>query len=73
MGSVTPSCACAKPQLRMMAVLVICLIISGVLIIAVINVIVVRNYMRNKVFVDGKPTMQVYEPAEKDNLGHLYY
>lgn len=55
-----------------MVLLEICLIVCGVLIVTVINIFAVKKYIRDKEHVDGK-TKLVYQPAEQDNMGHLYY
>ena len=63
-------CTAAK-----MAVIEICLIVTGVLIFTVANVIVIKHYVRDKTDkkrVDEK-ARAVYKPAEQDNMGHLYY
>ena len=55
-----------------MTVLAIFFVVSGVLIVALVNFIVLRECLRDRELTNGNRG-QKYKPAERDDLGFLYY
>ena len=54
-----------------MAVLEICLIVSGVLIFAAANVMATKHYASGKARIDDEKSRPMYQPVERDSNNHL--